>query len=113
MGDVLQGEIYYWPKLPAEHPMGQKSHMWVVVSSTVFNQTHNHVMACPLTSHHATAIDVAVPDTPHNPLSHESALRVSMMTPVPRRHLSDPVGRLPFRLVQQVTDRLQIIIEAK
>ena len=113
MADILQGEIYLWPRLPPDHPMGQKQHMWVVISSTVFNEANSHVMACPLTSYPATAIDVHVPDTPHDPLKHDSALRVCMMTPILKRHLSDPLGRLSFRLVQQVTDRLRMIIEAK
>jgi mRNA-degrading endonuclease toxin of MazEF toxin-antitoxin module len=113
VADVLQGAVYYWPALPAGHPMGIKPHMWVVVSSAVFNETHNHVMACPLTSYPATAIDVHVPDTPHDPLSHDSALRVCMMTPILKRHLTDPVGRLPFKIVQQVTERLRISVEAR
>ncbi|GMU23233.1 MAG: hypothetical protein AMXMBFR13_33150 [Phycisphaerae bacterium] len=113
MSDVLQGGIYFWPSVPAEHPMGTKSRMWVVISSSVFNKTHTHVMACPLTSYPVTAIDVHVPDTPHDPLSHDSALRVCMMTPILKRHLTDPVGRLPFKIVQQVTERLRIIAEAR
>jgi len=87
--------------------------MWVIISSAVFNQANSHVMACPITSYPTTAIDVHVPDTPHDPLTHDSALRVCMMTPIPKRHLSDPIGRLPFKIIQQVTDRLRIIVEAR
>jgi hypothetical protein len=49
MSSVLQGEVYYWSDLPSDHPMGQKRHMWVVISSSIFNSLNSHVMACPLT----------------------------------------------------------------
>lgn len=113
MADIRQGEVFHWPQTPG-HPMGPKGHMWVVISSDVFNRHNSHVMACPLTSHPATELDVAVRKTPHNFLAHDSALRVGMMTPIAQEELQhDPIGRLPFGIVKQVTDRLRIIVEAR
>jgi mRNA-degrading endonuclease toxin of MazEF toxin-antitoxin module len=113
VADILQGEIYHWAAIPPEHPMASKPHMWVVVSSSLFNKAHDHVMACPLTSHPATRVDVHVPDTPQDPLTHDSSLRVSMMSPILRNQLSKPIGRLSFKIVRQVIERLRIIVEAK
>lgn len=94
--------------------MGSKGHMWVVISSDVFNGTNSYVMACPLTNHPATELDIAVRKTPQNFLAHDSALRVGMMTLIDKEDLQHkPIGRIPFATVRQVTDRVRIIIEAK
>jgi mRNA-degrading endonuclease toxin of MazEF toxin-antitoxin module len=94
--------------------MGSKGHMWVVISSDVFNGTNSYVMGCPLTSYPPAPIDVAVQKTPHNCLAHDSALRVGMMTPIDKADLQHaPLGRVPFSVVVQVTDRLRMIVEAR
>jgi mRNA-degrading endonuclease toxin of MazEF toxin-antitoxin module len=113
MSSVLQGEVYYWSDLPPDHPMGQKQHMWVVISSSLFNELNKHVMACPLTSYAATPLDVPVARTPHNRLQHDSALRVSMMSPIPKARLEGPIARLPFEIVCEVTSRIEAIIRGR
>ena len=113
MAEPQQGEIYHWPEVRANHPMGDhKIHMWVVVSRDAFNRHSNHVLACPLTSYPPTEIDIEVKATPHNRLSHNSALLARMITPILKEELSTPVVRLPASVVGHVLESLRLIIEA-
>lgn len=111
MPDPRQGEVYHWPA-GKPHPMGTKPHMWVVVSRDSFNQGSRHVLACPLTSYPARGIDVEVQATPHNPLSHTSALLATMITPVRKDQFGRCLGRLGRRVIAQVLDRLRMVCEA-
>ena len=61
MADPLQGEVYHWPQIKKNHPMGSETiHKWVIVSRDAFNESSSHVLGCPLTSYPATAIDIEV-----------------------------------------------------
>lgn len=88
-----------------------KTHRWVVISRDVFNKHSEYVLACPLTSHRPTELDVQVTKTPHNKLSHDSSLLPRMITPILKDELDDPVTRLPKAVTSQVLDRLRMIIE--
>ena len=92
--------------------MGAKPRMWVVVSRDIFNRGSRHVLACPLTSYPARAIDVEVPATPHNPLRHTSSLLAAMITPIAKEQLGECVGRLGRGTIAPVVDRLRMICEA-
>ncbi len=107
-----QGEIYTWPDVPPDHPMGSKPHRWVVVSSDTFNEKGRHVLACPVTSYAPTEIDVGIRRTPHNSLQHDSAMVPAMITPILKRRLTSAVGRVDKSTVHQVVDRLSIIVDA-
>jgi mRNA-degrading endonuclease toxin of MazEF toxin-antitoxin module len=112
MADPLQGEVYYWPAVKKNHPMGdQKVHRWVVVSRDVFNQSGEYVLACPLTSHSPTGLDIQVKATPHNRLDHDSALLPRMITPILKEELDEVITRLPKDITRQVLDRLRLVIE--
>ncbi len=112
MADPLQGEVYFWPKIEPNHPMGDKKvHRWVVVSRDAFNEASEHVLACPLTSYPATPLDVEVQATPHNKLSHDSSLLPRMITPILKEELGEPDTRLPTSVTKQVLDRIRILIE--
>ena len=112
MSDPRQGEIYYWPDINENHPMGDgKIHRWVVVSRDAFNELSDHVLACPLTSHRASEIDVLIKPTPKNQLEHESSLLAKMITPISKDNLGESKGRLLPRETGQILDRLRIIIE--
>jgi mRNA-degrading endonuclease toxin of MazEF toxin-antitoxin module len=114
MTEPLQGEIYFWPAIKDNHPMGDKKvHRWVVVSRDAFNEKSSHVLACPLTSHPPTAIDVAVKATPHNRLDYDSALLPRMITPILKEELGKPIARLPKAETSQVLDRIRMIIEVR
>ncbi len=112
MRSPRQGEIYFWPAVPVEHPMGPEPHRWVVVSSDTFNDHAGHVLACPVTSYPPREIDVGVRRTPHNSLQHDSAMIAAMITPIPKSKLTSAIGRVDRRTVGQVVDRLSIIIDA-
>ncbi|MFQ5492103.1 MAG: type II toxin-antitoxin system PemK/MazF family toxin [Phycisphaerae bacterium] len=111
MANPLQGEVYRWPDVPDKHPMSTKVRMWVVVSRDVFNKHFGYVLACPLTSYPPTQIDIPVRSTPHNPLTHDSALLARMVTPIGNDELGQPLGRLPFPTIAEVAQRLHQIIE--
>ncbi|MGQ9648608.1 MAG: type II toxin-antitoxin system PemK/MazF family toxin [Phycisphaerae bacterium] len=52
MADPRQGEVYAWPAVKDNDPMGSRqTHGWVVVSRDAFNESSGHVLACPLTSY--------------------------------------------------------------
>jgi len=92
--------------------MGTKENrMWVVVSRDVFNRDSRHVLACPLTSYPPTVLDIEVKDTPHNPLSHASAMLPRMISPILKSELGPAQGRLPSKVVAQVVDRIRMIVE--
>ncbi len=112
MRNPRQGEIYFWPDVPTEHPMGPESHRWVVVSSNTFNEHAGHVLACPVTSYPPREIDVVLRRTPHNSLQRDSAMIAAMITPIPKSMLSSAIGRVDKRTVGQVVDRLSIIVNA-
>ena len=112
MAEPLQGEMFFWPEIKDNHPMGDDEvHRWVVISRDAFNQGSDHVLACPVTSYPATAIDIEVKATPHNKLSHDSSLLPRMMTPILKEELGKPISRLPPSVTGQVLDRLRILIE--
>ncbi|MBN1490647.1 MAG: type II toxin-antitoxin system PemK/MazF family toxin [Phycisphaerae bacterium] len=114
MADPLQGEVYYWPQIKKNHPMGdQKVHRWVVVSRDVFNKGSAHVLACPLTSYLPTALDIEVKKTPHNRLDHDSALLPRMISPILKDELGEPIARLSGSVTQHVLDRLRMIVEVQ
>lgn len=113
MSEPLQGEIYFWPRIKDNHPMGdEKTHRWVIVSRDVFNERSLHVLACPLTSYPPTALDIEVKKTPHNGLTHDSSLLPRMITPILKEELGPPIARLPRAITSQVLDRLQMLVEA-
>ena len=112
MAEPLQGEVYFWPEIEDKHPMGaRKVHRWVVVTRDVFNESSDHVLACPLTSYPATAIDVEVKATPHNKLEYDSSLLPRMMTPILKEELGRPITRLPPSVTREVLGRIKILIE--
>ncbi|MHC4444303.1 MAG: type II toxin-antitoxin system PemK/MazF family toxin [Planctomycetota bacterium] len=112
MADPLQGEVYCWPQIKKNHPMGDvKTHKWVIVSRDAFNENSNHVLGCPLTSYPPTAIDVEVKATPHNKLDHDSSLLARMITPILKEELGQPITRLPPNITGQVLDRIRMLIE--
>lgn len=112
MAEPLQGEVYFWPKIEENHPMGdEKVHRWVVVSRDAFNKASDHILACPLTSYAATEIDVSVKATPHNNLSHDSSLLPKMITPILKEELGKSTTRLRGSVTGQVLDRLRMLIE--
>lgn len=112
MASPLQGEVYYWPAVKANHPMGdRKTHRWVVVSRDAFNQASAHVLACPLTSYPPTLLDIQVKATPHNRLDHDSSLLPRMITPILKEELDEAIARLPKEATRQVLDRLRMITE--
>lgn len=112
MTEPLQGEVYFWPAVKDNHPMGdQKVHRWAVVSRDVFNQNSKYVLACPITSYPPTALDIGIKATPHNRLNHDSSLLPRMITPILKEELTEPITRLPANLLKPVIDRLRLIIE--
>lgn len=112
MADPHQGEVYIWPQVKDNHPMGsKKKHCWVVVSRDAFNESSNHVLACPLTSYPPNNLDIEVKKTPHNKLDHDSALLPRMITPILKDELGDPLSRLPKQITREVLDRLRMIVE--
>ncbi len=111
--DPRQGEMYFWPEVSENHPMGEADHRWVVISSDRFNTHSQHVLACPVTSYPATALDIAVRPTPHNGLRHDSSVLPRMITPILKSELGTPCGRLGFDIVKQTVPRLQMIVEAR
>jgi len=114
MADPLQGEVYYWPKIKKNHPMGdEKTHRWVVVSRDAFNKGSEHVLACPLTSYPPTKLDIEVKKTPHNRLDHDSSLLPRMISPILKEELGEPVTRLTKTATGQVLDRLRMIVEVR
>jgi mRNA-degrading endonuclease toxin of MazEF toxin-antitoxin module len=112
MAEPLQGEVYVWPDVKPNHPMGAKPRIWAVVSRDRFNAHSSHVLACPLASYPPNALDIEVKATPHNRLDHDSALVPRMITPILKDELTSPRGRLPRNVVAQVLDRLRMILEA-
>ncbi|MBI4579225.1 MAG: type II toxin-antitoxin system PemK/MazF family toxin [Planctomycetes bacterium] len=108
-----QGEVYFWPAIPANHPMGSKTRRWVVVSCDRYNQHSDSVLACPVTSHPPDPLDVAVSRTPHNGLDHDSAMVCDLVSPILQDELTSPVGRVSFDIVEQVLDRLRMIVYGK
>lgn len=112
MADPLQGEVYYWPAIEANHSMGdRKTHRWVIVSRNAFNSSSEYILACPLTSYPPTALDIAVSRTPHNRLDHDSALLPRMITPILKAELADALTQLPPQVTRQVLDKIRMIIE--
>ncbi len=112
MADPLQGEVYIWPQVKDNHPMGsKKKHCWVVVSRDAFNESSSHVLACPLTSYPPNNLDIEVKKTPHNKLDHDSALLPRMITPILKDELGEPISRLPKQITREVLDRLRMIVE--
>lgn len=112
MANPLQGEVYFWPAIEGNHPMGsRKTHRWVVVSRDAFNEASTHVLACPLTSYPPTSLDIEVKKTPHNKLEHNSALLARMITPILKKELIDPIARMPSTITGQVLDRIRLLIE--
>jgi mRNA-degrading endonuclease toxin of MazEF toxin-antitoxin module len=78
-----------------------------------FNSFSTHVLACPITSHPATELDIGVKPTLHNGLRHDSSMLARMLTPILKDELGEPCGRIGFETVKQVLPRLQMIIEAR
>ena len=112
MTDPRQGEVYIWPAVKDNHPMGSKKvHRWVVVSRDAFNESSSHVLACPLTSYPATVLDIGVKKTPHNKLDHDSSLLPRMITPILKEELGEATTQLPKQVISEVLDRLRIIVE--
>ena len=112
MADPRQGEVYIWPRIKDNHPMGsRKQHRWVVVSRDAFNESSSHVLACPVTSYPPTVLDIEVKKTPHNKLDHDSALLPRMITPILKEELGEALTRLPKQVTGLVLDRLRMIVE--
>lgn len=107
-----QGEIYRWPDVADNHPMGVKSRRWVVVSRNAFNEGSGHVLACPITSSPPGPPDITVEATPHNSLDHDSVIRVTMITPISKSELNSPLARLGTRYTRQVLAKLAMLVEA-
>ncbi len=115
MADPRQGEVYIWHIIKkGNHPMGsEKTHRWVVVSRDAFNESSNHVLACPLTSYQAKALDIEVKKTPHNRPDHDSSCLPRMITPILKEELGESITRLPKQVTGEVLDRLRIIVEVR
>ncbi|HOD82426.1 MAG: PemK-like protein [Planctomycetes bacterium ADurb.Bin126] len=111
MSDPLQGEMRGWDQVPDNHPMGDKNRMWVIVSRDAFNRSSSYVLACPITSYPPTQLDITVPATPHNPLSHQSAMLVRMITPILKRELGPALGRLGPKITREVACLLRTLNE--
>lgn len=108
-----QGEIFFWPDVPENHPMGTKRRRWVVVSCDPYNRHSESVLACPVTSHPPDLLDIAIPKTPHNRLDHDSAMEANLITPILKEELGAPVGRVTFEIIAQVVDRMTMIVFGK
>ena len=112
MDDPRQGEVYFWPEIKENHPMGDEiTHRWVVVSRDAFNKGSPHVLACPLTSYAPTSLDIGVKKTPHNKLRHDSAILPRMITPILKEELGEAITRLPPNVTCQVLDKLRMLVE--
>src|SRR5688572_7932405 len=114
MASPLQGEVYRWPEIQGNHPMGgEKVHRWVVVSRDAFNESSDYILACPLTNYAPTALDIGVKKTPHNRLNHDSSLLPRMITPILKGELGEAITRLGEEITSQVLDRIRVLIEVR
>jgi len=109
MAKICRGDVFEWPNVSEDHPMGSKRRKWVVVSRDPFNEESRHVLACPLTSYPAQPIDIGIAKTPHNRLDHDSSLIVCMITPIKKTTIGPVISQLARHDLQAVIDRLDMI----
>ena len=109
MATICRGDIFEWPDVPEDHPMGQKRRKWVVVSRDSFNEGSRHILACPLTSYPPQPIDISIRKTPHSRLDHDSALTVCMITPIKKTAMGPIISHLSRPDLQPIIDRLDML----
>jgi mRNA-degrading endonuclease toxin of MazEF toxin-antitoxin module len=109
MARICRGDVFLWPSVAEDHPMGGKRRRWVVVSRDAFNDESPHILACPLTSYPAQPIDISIPKTPHNRLDHDSALIVCMITPIKKTTMGPTIAHVTRDDLQPLIDRLDMI----
>lgn len=110
MPTICRGDVFEWPDVPEDHPMGSKRLKWVVVSRESFNENSRHILACPLTSYPPQPIDISVPRTPHNRLDHDSSLVVCMITPIRKTTMGPVIAHVDHSELQPLIDRLDMIV---
>jgi mRNA-degrading endonuclease toxin of MazEF toxin-antitoxin module len=110
LAEIYRGDVFEWPNVPKDHPMGGKRRKWVVVSRDAFNEGSPHILACPLTSYPPQAIDISIRKTPHNSLDHDSSLTVCMITPIRKTTMGPVISHLGRGDLQPIIERLDMIV---
>jgi mRNA-degrading endonuclease toxin of MazEF toxin-antitoxin module len=110
MARICRGDVFEWPNVPDDHPMGRKRRRWVVVSRESFNEDSRHILACPLTSYPPQPIDISIPKTPHNRLDHDSSLVVCMISPIKKATMGPVISHVGHKDLQPIIDRLDMIV---
>ncbi len=107
---ICRGDVFEWPNVPENHPMGTKRRKWVVVSRESFNEYSRHILAGPRTSDAPQPIDISIPRTPHNRLDHDSSLIVCMITPIGKTTMGPVISHVDHKDLQPIVDLLDMIV---
>ena len=106
---MKRGELYRVPNPTAKDP--KKSRAFVVVSRQILLDSRFSTVICApvYSSHHGLSTQVAIGT--EEGLKHESSIHCDELVSLPKSALTNYIGTLPFRKVQELNMALGIAME--
>ena len=106
---MKRGELYRVPNPTAKDP--KKSRAFVVVSRQILLDSRFSTVICApvYSSHHGLSTQVAIGT--EEGLKHESSIHCDELVSLPKSALTNYVGTLPFKKVQELNKTLGIALE--
>ncbi|MBI5420594.1 MAG: type II toxin-antitoxin system PemK/MazF family toxin [Deltaproteobacteria bacterium] len=106
---MKRGELYRVPNPTAKDP--KKSRVFVVVSRQILLDSRFSTVICApvYSSHHGLSTQVAIGT--EEGLKHESSIHCDELVSLPKSVLTNYVGTLPFKKVQEFNKALGIALD--
>lgn len=81
----------------------------VVVQSDIFNQTHDSITICPMTTHlvHTGLFRISIVPVNANGLNQASEVMIDKVTSIKREKIREKIGQLSFEQMSKISEALR------